>query len=171
MLAIDYGSEEYIRVKNRKSTDLLLAMLRQHHGEPALEEPVVEEIVPDPEPTHSERGPRSAFQKWIDSFEPIPNVNKYPTVHDIKKCVSEQFDVPVLDLESARKTKKIVLARQVAMYLLKELTPRSFPDIGRKFGNRDHSTVIWAVRRIEEMMGADSALAEIVSGLSAKVQA
>ncbi len=80
---------------------------------------------------------------------------KRVTIDDIQRAVSAHFEVKQLDLISARRAQAIARPRQVAMYLAKQLTTRSLPEIGRKFGNRDHSTVIHAVRRIEELRGVD----------------
>ena len=80
---------------------------------------------------------------------------KRVTIDDIQRAVSAHFEVKQLDLISARRAQVIARPRQVAMYLAKRLTTRSLPEIGRKFGNRDHSTVIHAVRRIEELRGVD----------------
>ncbi len=80
---------------------------------------------------------------------------KRVTIDDIQRAVSAHFEVKQLDLLSARRAQAIARPRQVAMYLAKQLTTRSLPEIGRKFGNRDHSTVIHAVRRIEELRGVD----------------
>jgi chromosomal replication initiator protein len=66
------------------------------------------------------------------------------------------------DMASARRSRAIARPRQVAMYLAKQLTSRSLPEIGRKFGNRDHTTVMHAVSRVGELMGHDSAFAEDV---------
>ena len=64
------------------------------------------------------------------------------------------------DLLSTRLTRTIVNPRQVAIYLAKMLTPRSLPEIGRRFGGRDHTTVLHAVRKIEDLVGADTKLAQ-----------
>jgi chromosomal replication initiator protein len=80
---------------------------------------------------------------------------KRVTIDDIQRAVSAHFEVKQLDLVSARRAQVIARPRQVAMYLAKRLTTRSLPEIGRKFGNRDHSTVIHAVRRIDELRGVD----------------
>jgi len=77
------------------------------------------------------------------------------TIDEIQRAVCTQFDVKQLDLISERRAVAIARPRQIAMYLAKRLTTRSLPEIGRKFGNRDHSTVIHAVRRIEELRGLD----------------
>jgi chromosomal replication initiator protein len=76
--------------------------------------------------------------------------------------VAEHFNLRLADLHSERKTRAVARPRQIAMYLAKQLTPRSLPEIGRKFGGRDHTTVIHAVRTVEKLVGADSAFAEDV---------
>ncbi len=81
----------------------------------------------------------------------------------IQKRVAAHFDLPLADLLSARRLRTIVLPRQVAMYLCKKLTPRSFPDIARRFGGKDHTTVMYAVRKIEGMLAEDTKLAADVS--------
>ncbi|GAA0786722.1 chromosomal replication initiator protein DnaA [Roseibium denhamense] len=81
-------------------------------------------------------------------------------IEDIQRVVSKHYNVTKADLLSARRTRTIVRPRQIAMYLAKVMTPRSLPEIGRRFGNRDHTTVLHAVRKIEEMARADYALAQ-----------
>ena len=65
-------------------------------------------------------------------------------------------------MSSARRARAVARPRQVAMYLAKQLTSRSLPEIGRKFGNRDHTTVMHAVTRVTELIGVDAAFAEDV---------
>lgn len=77
------------------------------------------------------------------------------TIDEIQRAVSTHFEVKQIDLISERRAVAIARPRQIAMYLAKRLTTRSLPEIGRKFGNRDHSTVIHAVKRIEELRGKD----------------
>ena len=72
------------------------------------------------------------------------------TVDEIQKTVAEHFNLKQADLLSERRTRIIARPRQIAMYLCKQLTTRSYPDIGRRFGGRDHTTVLHGVRRIEE---------------------
>jgi chromosomal replication initiator protein len=81
-------------------------------------------------------------------------------IEDIQRVVSRHYNVSKADLLSARRTRTIVRPRQIAMYLAKVLTPRSLPEIGRRFGGRDHTTVLHAVRKIEEMISGDKTLAE-----------
>ncbi len=81
-------------------------------------------------------------------------------IEDIQRIVAKHFNVSKADLLSARRTRTVVRPRQIAMYLAKTLTPRSLPEIGRRFGNRDHTTVLHAVRKIEELAGADRGFAD-----------
>jgi chromosomal replication initiator protein len=81
-------------------------------------------------------------------------------IEDIQRVVARHYNVSKADLLSSRRTRTIVRPRQIAMYLAKVLTPRSLPEIGRRFGGRDHTTVLHAVRKIEEMMQGDKTLAE-----------
>ncbi|MEM9502319.1 MAG: chromosomal replication initiator protein DnaA, partial [Pseudomonadota bacterium] len=83
----------------------------------------------------------------------------------IQKVVAREYGISVEDILSARRTRAIVLPRQISMFLSKTLTPRSLPDIGRRFGNRDHTTVIHGVRKIEKMRGDDPAFKQEVERL------
>src|SRR5689334_1440142 len=82
------------------------------------------------------------------------------TIEEIQKRVAEHYNIRLADMHSARRARAVARPRQVAMYLCKQLTPRSLPEIGRKFGGRDHTTVMHAVRKIEELRAADRTLAE-----------
>ena len=84
------------------------------------------------------------------------------TIDEIQKRVAEHYNIRLADMHSARRARAVARPRQVAMYLCKQLTPRSLPEIGRKFGGRDHTTVMHAVRKIEELKAADRTLAEDV---------
>ncbi len=77
------------------------------------------------------------------------------TIDEIQQLVSQHFELKPLDMVSARRARAVARPRQIAMYLAKRLTTRSLPEIGRKFGGRDHSTVIHAVRRVEELRDQD----------------
>ncbi len=77
-----------------------------------------------------------------------------------RKRVAEHFNIRLADMHSARRARQVARPRQVAMYLAKQLTSRSLPEIGRKFGGRDHTTVMHAVKKIEELRSADSSFAE-----------
>uniref|UniRef100_UPI003BAA497F chromosomal replication initiator protein DnaA n=1 Tax=Stappia sp. TaxID=1870903 RepID=UPI003BAA497F len=81
-------------------------------------------------------------------------------IEEIQRVVSKHYNVSKADLLSARRTRTIVRPRQIAMFLAKTLTPRSLPEIGRRFGNRDHTTVLHAVRKIEDLARNDQILAQ-----------
>lgn len=87
------------------------------------------------------------------------------TIDEIQRKVAEYYSVRLADLLSARRSRAIARPRQVAMYLSKQLTERSLPEIGRKFGGRDHTTVMHAVRKIEELQSADIQMADDVEML------
>jgi chromosomal replication initiator protein len=84
------------------------------------------------------------------------------TIDEIQRRVAEHFNIKMAEMTSSRRARVVARPRQVAMYLAKQLTQRSLPEIGRKFGGRDHTTVMHGVRKIEELMISDRALAEDV---------
>ena len=92
------------------------------------------------------------------------------TIDEIQRRVAEHFNIRCAEMTSARRARAFARPRQVAMYLSKQLTSRSLPEIGRKFGGRDHTTVLHAVRRIEELKDTDPALAEDVELLRRMMQ-
>lgn len=79
-------------------------------------------------------------------------------IEDIQRVVAKHYNVSRQELVSSRRTRVVVMPRQIAMYLSKTLTPRSFPEIGRRFGGRDHTTVLHAVRKIEDLIASDTKL-------------
>jgi len=84
------------------------------------------------------------------------------TIEEIQKRVAEHYNIRISDMSSARRARNVARPRQVAMYLSKQLTSRSLPEIGRRFGNRDHTTVMHAVSRVAELMQGDAGFAEDV---------
>ena len=127
--------------------------------------------------TGSGRELEGAFNQILfrQSFEPEMSIawveellgNMYRTgepkrvrIEDIQRIVARHYNVSKTELLSNRRTRTIVKPRQVAMYLAKIMTPRSLPEIGRRFGGRDHTTVLHAVRKIENMSGDDNSMAQ-----------
>lgn len=151
------------RERAMKASERLLASLRRHHGE---SEPAV--VVPVPEPPKL--------------LPPIPNAViagackiAFPPiimnqVEAIQRAVIQEYPgITMADLKSARRTAKVVGARQVAMYLAKTLTGRSLPEVGRRFGGRDHTTVLHAVRKIEGLLVKDAELAARVDRIKENI--
>jgi chromosomal replication initiator protein len=93
------------------------------------------------------------------------------TIDEILRKVADHYNLRMSDLLSARRARQVARPRQVAMYLAKTLTSRSLPDIGRRFGGRDHTTVIHAVKKIEELKATDSQIAEDVELLRRMLEA
>ena len=93
------------------------------------------------------------------------------TIEEIQKKVAEHYSIRLTDMSSARRARAVARPRQVAMYLAKQLTSRSLPEIGRKFGNRDHTTVMHAVSRVTELMERDGTFAEDVELLQRLLEA
>ncbi|MEO3997554.1 chromosomal replication initiator protein DnaA [Mesorhizobium sp. CAU 1732] len=100
---------------------------------------------------------------WVDEL--LGNIYragepKRVRIEDIQRVVARHYNVSKTELLSNRRTRTIVKPRQVAMYLAKIMTPRSLPEIGRRFGGRDHTTVLHAVRKIEGLSGGDNQMAQ-----------
>lgn len=90
----------------------------------------------------------------------LASQDRMVTVDNIKKTVAQHYNIKTSDMESKRRTRSIARPRQVAMALSKELTNHSLPEIGAFFGNRDHTTVLHACRKIKELVSSDTALEE-----------
>ena len=104
---------------------------------------------------HTVETAEAAIRDLVRSREP-----KRVKIEDIQKLVANHYNVSRADILSSRRTAMVVRPRQIAMYLSKALTLRSLPEIGRRFGGRDHTTVLHAVRKIEALSGKEASLAE-----------
>jgi chromosomal replication initiator protein len=158
-----------------------LSMLKQRLAVAQAEEPALN--IPEDILAHvartvtgSGRELEGAFNQLVfrQSFEPITidrideilghiyrsGEPKRVRIEDIQRIVARHYNVSKTELLSNRRTRTIVKPRQVAMYLSKVMTPRSLPEIGRRFGGRDHTTVLHAVRKIEDLSGSDNTLAQ-----------
>ncbi len=91
--------------------------------------------------------------------------NKELSVEEILKKVSNHFNIKISDIKSAKRLKAVVLPRQIAMYLSRQLTSSSYPEIGDRFGGKDHSTIIHAIRKIEKLMEEDFQLRSTIENL------
>ncbi|HEU4988074.1 MAG TPA: chromosomal replication initiator protein DnaA [Rhizobiaceae bacterium] len=162
--------------------EMRVAILRQRLAAAKLEDSSLD--IPDEILNHvarsvtgSGRDLEGAFNQLLfrHSFEPQITVDrideilghicragepKRVRIEDIQRIVARHYNVSKTELLSNRRTRTIVKPRQVAMYLAKVMTPRSLPEIGRRFGGRDHTTVLHAVRKIEGLSGGDNQLAQ-----------
>ena len=91
--------------------------------------------------------------------------NKELTVEEILKRVSSHFNIKISDIKSPKRLKAVVLPRQIAMYLSRQLTSSSYPEIGERFGGKDHSTIIHAIRKIEKLIEEDFQLSSTIENL------
>ncbi|OIP85610.1 MAG: chromosomal replication initiation protein DnaA [Rhodobacterales bacterium CG2_30_65_12] len=106
-------------------------------------------------------GQEISLEKAQDALSDILRASdRKVTVEEIQRKVAEHFNIRMSDMIGPKRQRSIARPRQVAMYLAKAMTTRSLPDIGRRFGGRDHTTVMHGVRRIDELKVSDAQLAE-----------
>jgi len=96
--------------------------------------------------------------------------NKEVTVEAIQKIVSNHFHIKTSEIKSSKRLKNLVLPRQIAMYIARKLTSCSFPEIGSKFGGKDHSTIIHAIKKIEKKMEEDIQLKSTIEKLISNIK-
>ncbi len=125
---------------------------------------VLEPASPAPEVTALPLGIGAPLPEYVLSYPAAPVAPAGPTVpqvfsvQTIQRAVCEHYGVSLLDLLSSRRTQAVVLPRQVAVWLCRKLTAHSLPAIGHHFGGRDHTTMLHAARRIDELRQTDPAL-------------
>lgn len=112
---------------------------------------------------------RTVLSLWHGLMEVGPLPDQAPTVAVIQATVAAHYGLTRVELISDRRARAVSRPRQVGMWLAKRLTARSLPDIGRRFGGRDHTTVIHAVRRIDALRAEDPALERDCSTLLARL--
>lgn len=91
-------------------------------------------------------------------------------VQSIKRFVCKEYDITINDIDSARRSPSLVIPRHIAMYLVKEFTKKSYPEIGRRFGGKDHTSVLHACRNIEKRMAQDQVFACEIAGLKERLE-
>lgn len=163
----------------------LQALSRQHGFEPTLRQEVLNfladrftDSVRELEGalnTLSARAGEGVARLTLDEVQAIlrPHLRageKRITIDDIQKATSEHYGMKQADLLSERRNRAIARPRQAAMWLAKQLTTRSLPDIGRRFGGRDHTTVLHAVRRIEALRADDPVLNQDLETITRKLR-
>ena len=94
---------------------------------------------------------------------------KFITLEDVQEVVAGRFNVKISELKSKRRTKTLVHPRQIALFLVRELTDSSFPEIGREFGGKDHTTIIHACRQIEKALDEDTTLQATIESLKDEI--
>jgi chromosomal replication initiator protein len=100
----------------------------------------------------------------------VKQINKEITVEYIQKLVAEHFTLPVEKLQGKTRKRQVVIARQLSMYLAKNLTDKSLKAIGETFGGRDHSTVIYSCRTVQDLMETDAIFHDTVAELEKKIK-
>lgn len=147
-----------IRKYNAVCSGKLLQALRANHGEP------VEVIEPEEEPEPTQIP------------DPIPNLPVPPPlsgnkVEQIKRIVCRRYNLTKEAIDSHGRTMKLVLPRQIAMYLARKLTNYSLNEIGRRFGGRDHATIHYAFHKVEGLVATDEKLAAQIAEMQAELPA
>jgi chromosomal replication initiator protein len=100
----------------------------------------------------------------------LKSADKAILIEDIQKKVAHQYRIKITDMASTCRERKVARPRQIAMYLSKRLTPKSLSEIGRKFGNKDHTTIIHAIKKIEEMCASDQEFAKEIELFARNMQ-
>ena len=108
-------------------------------------------------------------KKTLEDFNILSWDEVSITVEEVIKTVADHFKITTKDMLSRKKTKKIVFPRQIAMFLSRKITEESFPEIGNKFGGKDHATVMYAVSKIEKEIALDKKIAAMVETLKEKI--
>lgn len=180
MLQFNSGTEVLAHYVNlRKRTDKWRLPAPKQAAEKKVEPAPKPETKPEPEPTVVAESPPLAGKDVQDAAQgdqpecqsspAEPPEPPRPSITLIKRIVGAHFDVTETDLISERRTANLVRPRQMAMYLCKTMTLRSLPEIGRRFGHRDHTTVLHAVRKLERLVAEDMDVAETVLALKHRI--
>lgn len=157
--------QETLRAKNEHCCNALLSRLIKHHGDAFVRPSPV--IVIEPPPLPEPPAPPEPSIVLADMVTEIEEGPRPVTIREIQKCISKHFNISMAELLASRRLAKIVRPRQIGFYLARKLTSRSLPEIGRRFGGKDHTTVLHACKKVEERMAADPNLARTVAELEA----
>ncbi|WP_422071209.1 chromosomal replication initiator protein DnaA [Tranquillimonas rosea] len=101
----------------------------------------------------------------------LRTMDRKTTIDEIQRKVCDHYNIRISDMVGPKRQRALARPRQIAMYLCKHMTQRSLPEIGRKFGGRDHTTIMHGIKRIEELKGTDSAIAEDIEMLRRSLEA
>jgi chromosomal replication initiator protein len=111
-----------------------------------------------------------AMQGWFKAAHDDGEDGLRPKLRVIKKVVAAKFNVRILDMESKRRTADVVFPRQLAAYLCKTMTLKSLPEIGREFGNRDHTTILHAARKFTALEANNPEIATMIRELKSEIE-
>lgn len=161
---------EFFRMEQTKrSTEALLLRLREHHDY---------SVVP-PENWRAQPEPVSAPDKAPEQAPPSKPLwfgivdeesRPEPRLTDIKRAACRYFDITLAELLSHRRTTRVVYPRQISFYVAKTMTGKSLPEIGRRFGDKDHTTVLHGIRKIESLVRKDWRVAYDVAAMEARCE-
>lgn len=166
-LAVCESAEDVRRLARERAEWRRKQFAKKRAPAPFVTAPVIEAVEPAPEPI-----PAEVVDRALDRIESTAVMRPPPTTASrIMQLVCVRFNMPGYLLTSDRRTPMIVRPRQIAMWLCHMHTNLSYPQIGRKFGGKDHTTVIHAVRRIEEMRRTHPDIATIIAELEAEILA
>ena len=148
---------------------------RAHIAQKAAE--LKEKNAPKPAPVAVavSQEPENTVEDWVDRqqkiwFSIVSEGRRYDLFEKIQKECCRHFNLTLAEFLADRRTTDVVLARHIAMYLAKKLTFLSFPQIGKRFAGRDHTTVISGVRKMERLIKTDAELAKTISDLEARLK-
>lgn len=167
-MAVRTSMEEEIEatriLRERQACDALLARLKEHHDYRVPRIPVAW-VAPEPE-IEKPKPRRVFFQKPENEPTDLPAM---PTLQDIKRATCLHFGIDMVDLLSRRRTSKVCYPRHIGYFLAKKLTTRSFPEIGKHFGDKDHTTILHGYNKIERLIVTDQKVARDVAEVEAMI--
>ncbi|MFW5721954.1 MAG: DnaA ATPase domain-containing protein [Desulfohalobiaceae bacterium] len=154
--------EQQSRLRNLNLSKSRCLMLAQHFQNFRALQGIMVKLVAYKELVHSDLTDKD-YRQILDSLEDKPVTPLTP--ERIISCVAQRFQLEPADLESSRRQHQVVLARQVAMYLCRQLLGLSYPRIGSLFGGKDHSTALYAVKKIKELQGTNKDIKNMLTEL------
>ena len=167
------AKERRARIAAKAKPDKPLECLSASQRAASFEPPKLTLLPEHPAPTVEQWVERQIqiYRPWFHIEDEIEApVKQAPSVNLIQRITAKHFGVSVTDILSSRRNVRVVRPRQVAIYLTKTMTPRSMPEIGRRFGDRDHTTVLWAVRKIGALMESDPSLKAKVEAIAEEIR-
>lgn len=155
-LGVAEGRVATIRAKQRPAKDIVAVVQLPEVLEKAMLEPLEQETVLAPKLCPTCGAPVSGSRLMVTHIQAL---------------VAAYYKIPVREMTSDRRAREVARPRQVAMYLAYEATPKSLPDIGKRFGGRDHTTVIHAIRQVQKLMLEDAEIEADVKALRERLAA